>query len=64
MAQRTEHKGSQTSSERDDHILDNVDLKGQWSIDFLMNSNIKAWLIDMAVAQQSAYWQYERAGMS
>ena len=48
----------------DDHILDNVDLKGQWSIDFLMNSNIKAWLIDMAVAQQSAYWQYERAGMS
>ena len=39
----------------DDHILDNVDLKGQWSIDFLMNSNIKAWLIDMAVAQQSAY---------
>ena len=48
----------------DEHILDNVDLKGQWSIDFLMNSNIKAWLIDMAVAQQSAYWQYERAGMS
>lgn len=34
----------------------NVNLKGQWSIDILLDENGKMWLIDMAVAQQSAYW--------
>ena len=31
-------------------------LDGQWSIDILLDEWGKYWLIDMAVAQQSAYW--------
>lgn len=36
--------------------MQNVELSGQWSIDILMDEKEEFWLIDMAVAQQSAYW--------
>jgi len=32
-------------------------LEGQWSIDILMDEKCQFWLIDMAVAQRSAYWE-------
>ena len=32
-------------------------LEGQWSVDILMDEECKFWLIDMAVAQRSAYWE-------
>ena len=31
-------------------------LEGQWSVDILMDEKCQFWLIDMAVAQRSAYW--------
>ena len=34
-----------------------TELEGQWSIDILMDENGQFWLIDMAVAQRSAYWE-------
>lgn len=37
--------------------MDNVTgLAGQWSVDILMDEQGNFWLIDMAVAQRSAYW--------
>lgn len=32
-------------------------LHGQWSVDILLDERGKFWLIDMAVAQRSAYWE-------
>lgn len=32
-------------------------LTGQWSVDILMDEEDKFWLIDMAIAQRSAYWE-------
>ena len=34
-----------------------VGLDGQWSIDLLRDENDTIWLIDMAIAQRSAYWE-------
>lgn len=34
-----------------------IDLKGQWSVDIMKNGNTY-WLIDMALAQNSAYYSY------
>lgn len=43
--------------------MKNVDgLNGQWSIDILMDEVGEFWLIDMAVAQQSAYWEQRPDG--
>jgi hypothetical protein len=36
-------------------ILPDLDLSGQWSIDVMMNGN-DFWLIDMAIAENSAYY--------
>jgi hypothetical protein len=36
-------------------ILPDLDLSGQWSIDIMMNGN-DFWLIDMAIAENSAYY--------
>lgn len=32
-------------------------LTGQWSVDILMDEGDNLWLIDMAIAQRSAYWE-------
>ena len=32
-------------------------LTGQWSVDILMDEEDNLWLIDMAIAQRSAYWE-------
>lgn len=32
-------------------------LTGQWSVDILMDERDNLWLIDMAIAQRSAYWE-------
>lgn len=32
-------------------------LEGQWSVDILMDETDTLWLIDMAIAQRSAYWE-------
>lgn len=32
-------------------------LTGQWSVDILMDEQENLWLIDMAIAQRSAYWE-------
>ncbi len=32
-------------------------LTGQWSVDILMDEDGSFWLIDMAIAQRSAYWE-------
>lgn len=37
------------------HMKD-VDLNGKWSIDILLDGHGAFWLIDMAVAQNSVYW--------
>jgi hypothetical protein len=37
-------------------ILPNLDLKGQWSIDIMQNGE-DFWLIDMALAQNSAFYE-------
>ncbi len=42
-----------------DMHMKNVDLKGKWSIDIMMTDE-GFWLIDMAVAEQSAYWDPTR----
>lgn len=39
-------------------ILPNIDLKGQWSIDVMQNGD-KFWIIDMALAEQSAFYEQE-----
>jgi hypothetical protein len=36
--------------------MKDVELTGQWSVDILVDDNDNLWLIDMAVAQRSAYW--------
>lgn len=42
--------------------MKNVDLKGAWSVDIMYEEEEKQyWLIDMAAAQQSAYWDPEKA---
>ena len=33
------------------------ELKGNWSIDIMMDENGNFWLIDMAIAEESAYWK-------
>ena len=37
-------------------------LTGQWSVDVLMDEREKFWLIDMAIAQRSAYWEMRPEG--
>lgn len=38
--------------------LTNIDeLKGKWSVDLLVDDKENVWLIDMALAEQSAYWR-------
>ena len=37
-------------------------LTGQWSVDVLMDEREKFWLIDMAIAQRSAYWEQRPEG--
>ena len=38
--------------------MENVSgLTGQWSVDILMDERGNLWLIDMAIAQRSAYWE-------
>ena len=34
-------------------------LNGQWSVDILMDESGTLWLIDMAIAQRSAYWELQ-----
>ncbi|MCQ4992028.1 hypothetical protein NE539_01780 [Flavonifractor plautii] len=34
-------------------------LNGQWSVDILMDESDTLWLIDMAIAQRSAYWELQ-----
>ena len=38
-------------------------LTGLWSVDFLLDKDGTFWLIDMAVAQQSAYWDPYKVGV-
>lgn len=42
--------------------MQNVDMKGIWSIDILRDEQSKFWLIDMAIAEQSAYWNPKYMG--
>lgn len=37
-------------------------LAGQWSVDILMDEGDNLWLIDMAIAQRSAYWEKRPEG--
>lgn len=39
-----------------DHMTNVDGLSGQWSVDILLDCKGEYWLIDMAVAQRSAYW--------
>lgn len=39
-----------------EHMLNVEGLSGQWSVDILLDCKGEYWLIDMAVAQRSAYW--------
>lgn len=39
-----------------------TDLAGQWSVDILMDEGDNLWLIDMAIAQRSAYWEKRPEG--
>lgn len=39
-----------------EHMLNVEGLGGQWSVDILLDCKGEYWLIDMAVAQRSAYW--------
>lgn len=43
--------------EKLEDILQEIDLKGQWSIDIMQNGD-EFWLIDMALAQNSAFYEY------
>lgn len=36
--------------------LADVELTGKWSVDVLVDDNGKYWIIDMAIAERSAYW--------
>lgn len=40
-----------------DAMRDVQGLTGQWSADVLLDEQGKFWLIDMAIAQRSAYWE-------
>lgn len=40
-----------------DAMRDVQGLTGQWSVDVLLDEQGKFWLIDMAIAQRSAYWE-------
>ena len=40
-----------------DAMRDVQGLTGQWSVDVLLDEQCKFWLIDMAIAQRSAYWE-------
>lgn len=40
--------------------MKDVELQGKWSIDILMDEYKNYWLIDMALAQNSAYWNGEK----
>ena len=40
-----------------EEILPNLDLNGQWSIDVMQNGN-DFWIIDMALAEYSAFYNY------
>ena len=39
-------------------------LEGKWSIDIMMNDENDFYLIDMALAKNSAYWDPEHEGKS
>ena len=39
-------------------------LAGQWSVDFLLGADGTLWLIDMAIARQSAYWDPYKAKLA
>lgn len=39
------------------HFKDITSLSGAWSADLLLDDKEQLWLIDMAVAEQSAYWE-------
>jgi hypothetical protein len=41
-------------------VLGDVALEGCWSLDVLMDDEDDFWLIDMAVAERSAYWEVSR----
>ena len=41
-----------------EHMKDITGLTGPWSIDIMKNDDGEFYLIDMAVAEQSAYWDY------
>ena len=44
--------------------LANVDLPGKWSVDLMWDAGSREWwLIDMALANQSAYWDPRKAGL-
>ena len=45
-----------------DAMRDVQGLTGQWSVDVLMDEREKFWLIDMAIAQRSAYWEMRPEG--
>lgn len=45
-----------------DAMRDVQGLTGQWSVDVLMDEREKFWLIDMAIAQRSAYWEKRPEG--
>ena len=45
-----------------DAMRDVQGLTGQWSVDVLMDEREKFWLIDMAIAQRSAYWEQRPEG--
>lgn len=40
--------------------LKDVDLKGKWSVDVLVDDDNNYWIIDMAIAERSAYWDPEK----
>ena len=37
--------------------MQGVELEGKWSVDVLIDDAGKLWLIDMALAERSAYWR-------
>ena len=38
-----------------------VELIGNWSVDILLDEKGDFWLIDMAIAENSAYWDKRKA---
>lgn len=59
---------SQTFTDKKDEVLELVGthmknvsgLSGRWSVDIMLDEKGKYWLIDMAIAAHSAYWDEER----